>query len=65
MLLETASPDARLVVSAHGMHEEAVLAWWKLGRLELPTPSAEKLVAGCVDAHCCRGRCVQFACECL
>ena len=37
MMLETACPDANLVVSAHGMLEEAVLhAWWKLDRLELP-----------------------------
>ena len=42
MLLETASPDASLVVRAHGMHEEAVIAWWKLGRLELPRLCAEK-----------------------
>ena len=51
MLLETATPDASLIVSAHGIHEEAVLAWWKLGRLELPTACAEKLV----DVHCSLG----------
>ena len=50
MFLETASPDASLVVSAHGMREEAVLAWWNLSRFELPTPCTEKLVAGCVDS---------------
>ena len=61
MLLETASPDTSLVVSAHDMHEEAVLAWWMLGLVELPTPCAEKMVAGCVDVHWCRGFCVQFA----
>ncbi len=27
MLLETASPDISLVVSAYGMHEDEVLAW--------------------------------------
>ena len=36
------SPDASLVVTMHCMHEEAVLAWWTLGRLELPTPCAEQ-----------------------
>ena len=53
MLLETVSPDASLVVSAHhGMHGEAVLAWGKLGRLGLPTSCAENLAAHCVDVHC-------------
>ena len=51
-LMDTASPDAILVVSVHCMHEEAVLAWWKLGWLELPMPCTEKLVVGCVDVHC-------------
>ena len=56
MLLETACPDASLVVSGHGMHEEAILqAGWKLDRLELPTPCAENLVAGCVGVQCCCG----------
>ena len=49
MLLETASPDASMVVSANGMYEEAALARWKLCSLELPTPCPEKLLAGCVD----------------
>ena len=55
MLLETATPDASLVVSVHSMHEDAVLASWRLGRLELLTPCADNLAAGCVDVHCCRG----------
>ena len=36
MLLETASTDASLVVGVHDMNEEAVLARYTLGRLELP-----------------------------
>ena len=48
MLLDIVYPDASLVVSANGMHEEEVIAWWKLGRFELPTPCAEKLVAAVV-----------------